>query len=35
MHSGIDSFINLDQDLSEIIKIFGTDEASLRILKTP
>ena len=27
MHYAIDSFINLDQDLSDIVKIFGTDEA--------
>jgi len=35
MTLAIDSFINLDQDLSEFVKIFGTDEASVRIWKTP
>ena len=29
--SVIDSFINLDQDLSEIIEHFGIDEASVGI----
>ena len=31
----IDSFINLDYDLSEVVENFGTDETSVRIWKTP